>query len=94
MVSVVTQDHPRSVSSNYSIRHIYMVLSEIITLIIYAVSMTFLQEYFGESRSPCGTTQCSQPPRSVVRLVFTVRLEGCGHCGHQRIPTVHYQVHP
>lgn len=29
-------------------RHVYMVLSEIVTLFIYAVSMTFLPEYFGK----------------------------------------------
>lgn len=30
-------------------RHIYMVVSEILTLLIYAVSMAFLPEFFGES---------------------------------------------
>lgn len=35
-----------------SVRHIYMVLSEIITLLIYVVSIVFLPEYFGESRVP------------------------------------------
>ncbi len=29
------------------IRHVYMVLSEIVTLMIYAVSIVFLPEYFG-----------------------------------------------
>lgn len=31
------------------LRHVYMVLSEIITLLIYAISIVFLPEYFGMS---------------------------------------------
>ncbi len=30
-------------------RHVYMIISEIVTLVIYVVSIMFLPEYFGES---------------------------------------------
>jgi phospholipid-translocating ATPase len=31
-------------------RHVYMIISEVVTLGIYALSMVFLPEYFGASR--------------------------------------------
>jgi phospholipid-translocating ATPase len=37
--------HSRSRSS---VRHVYMIVSEVVTLLFYAVSMVFLPEYFGE----------------------------------------------
>ena len=33
--------------SNYLLRHVYMIISEVATLLFYAVSMVFLPEYFG-----------------------------------------------
>lgn len=33
-------------------RHVYMIISEVVTLGIYAFSMIFLPEYFGSSWSP------------------------------------------
>jgi phospholipid-translocating ATPase len=36
-----------------------MVISEIITLVIYAVSMVFLHEYFGKHDSPIPLVICS-----------------------------------
>jgi phospholipid-translocating ATPase len=41
------------VSNNSLIcRHVYMIISEVVTLGIYAFSMIFLPEYFGSSLSP------------------------------------------
>jgi hypothetical protein len=37
----------RVVLTCLSCRHIYMVISEIVTLLIYLASMAFLPEYFG-----------------------------------------------
>jgi len=36
----------------HSTRHVYMVIAEIVTLLLYAVSIVFLPEYFGESLNP------------------------------------------
>jgi phospholipid-translocating ATPase len=33
-------------------RHVYMIISEVVTLAIYALSMVFLPEYFGASSCP------------------------------------------
>ena len=37
-------------------RHVYMIISEVVTLAIYALSMVFLPEYFGTLR---GMTTCT-----------------------------------
>lgn len=31
----------------FLLRHVYMVIAEIVTLILYAISIVFLPEYFG-----------------------------------------------
>ena len=35
-------------ATDVSPRHIYMVISEIVTLLLYVISIAFLPEYFGE----------------------------------------------
>ncbi len=35
-----------------TLRHLYMVISEVVTLLLYAISMTFLPEYFGARSFP------------------------------------------
>ncbi len=46
---MVRQTQPLALNpTNVSLRHIYMLISEIVTLLLYVVSMAFLPEYFGE----------------------------------------------
>lgn len=37
--------------SNHLTRHLYMIVSEVVTLIFYIISIAFLPEYFGTSMS-------------------------------------------
>jgi phospholipid-translocating ATPase len=56
--------------SNLLSRHLYMVVSEIVTLAIYIISIAFLPEYFGESFH-----HCAHPPiHCVPDLTFVVTL--------------------
>lgn len=76
-------------------RHVYMVLSEVITVIIYAISIVFLPEYFGECcrtlflHFPC----CLSYHRSCVRYISAFRLESSGHRGSQLPSLIHHQTH-
>ena len=42
----------RDLNNSLLCRHVYMIISEVVTLGIYAFSMIFLPEYFGSSWSP------------------------------------------
>ena len=78
------------------LRHVYMVIAEIATLLLYAVSIVFLPEYFGTCFYSPRTMDASEHMglrRSVVRRLRTFRLEGgSDRCG-QRFPVVCDQVH-
>ena len=41
--------HVVSSSANWLDRHVYMIISEIVTLLFYVISIAFLPEYFGTS---------------------------------------------
>ena len=73
-----------------------MVIAEIVTLLLYAVSIVFLPEYFGTCSYSPRTMDASEHMglrRSVVRRLRTFRLEsGSDRCG-QRFPVVCDQVH-
>lgn len=46
---MVRQTHTLTVNATDVLpRHIYMVISEIVTLLLYVISIAFLPEYFGE----------------------------------------------
>lgn len=75
-----------------------MIVSEIVTLLIYAVSMFFLQEYFGTSLylRPYFSMQrltLSHNRRPKLRDVRQVCVEGCSDCGDQRSASVDHQSH-
>lgn len=42
----------KALCSRLSFRHLYMVVSEVVTLFLYAISIAFLPEYFGTSLLP------------------------------------------
>ena len=74
-----------------------MAVSIVLTLLIYAVSMAFLPEYFGEHLAFTFVGWSFTDfvtHRPLVRIVVSIRVESCGYRGDQRIPLVHYQVHP
>ena len=63
-------------------RHVYMVVSEIVTFFLYAISLTFLPEYFGEYQLLlCFIVVCLNDflCRSHIRAFCTVRMEGGCH---------------
>ena len=70
-----------------------MVIAEIVTLLLYAISIVFLPEYFGAflqfirqlSPSP---KYCVQLFRPFVRCLRPFCLEGSNYCGSQCIPIV------
>ena len=68
-----------------------MVISEIVTLLIYAISMVFLPEFFGTlchlSREILIDLSC----RLDLCLVDTVCLEGRGNRGCQCTSIIYYQ---
>lgn len=41
------------------VRHLYMVISEIVTLFLYIISMAFLPEFFGELLSLAQSYVCA-----------------------------------
>lgn len=71
-----------------------MVLSEIITLMIYAVSIVFLPEYFGMCTGP-------NPQRFELTLCFRLSLcdngalclESWLNSGRQCLSTLHFQAY-
>lgn len=65
-----------------------MVLSEIITLMIYAVSIIFLPEYFGPLLLPECWTPLMILYRPRLRYDHSVCLEGCPYCYRQRFPSL------
>jgi hypothetical protein len=78
-----------------STRHVYMIISEVVTLGIYGFSMIFLPEYFGAfclrffpSRAHALHTRLS---RFVVCSLRAVRMESCGDCRNQRITIMDHQ---
>jgi len=63
--------------AHYLCRHIYMVVSEIVTLLFYIISIAFLPEYFGAFS---GNRLTNKPPSSSVLtdLSFVVTVNSCG----------------
>ena len=75
-------------------RHIYMVISEIVTLLIYLASMAFLPEYFGMFSvllsSPWANADVfRESRRSNVCPFGRVCVEARSHCCNQRVAAVH-----
>lgn len=75
-----------------------MVIAEIVTLVLYAISIVFLPEYFGACFQPSNKSSQSlsiRPGscRPFVRHLCALRLEGGRDCGGQRFPIVCDQVH-
>lgn len=64
--------------------HTLMILSEVITLSLYVISILFLPEYFGSSPNPTSLRfkLTFAPPRPVVRAHDQVHLEGRPHRCH------------
>jgi hypothetical protein len=77
-------------------RHIYMVVSEIVTLFFYIISIAFLPEYFGTSYLICLAQGLSTHTvrRSHICRYAWVCVEGGGHCSNQCSSAVHHQGHP
>jgi hypothetical protein len=82
-----------------------MIISEVVTLGIYAFSMVFLPEYFGASDPTLYSAlpRRSQhfchclfflflPPRSIVCRIRAVRVESGGHCCCERVAAVDHQI--
>jgi hypothetical protein len=74
-----------------------MVISEVMTLFIYAVSMAFLPEYFGARRLSLICLGHSRPRnahRPHVCAQRALRVEGRSHRRDLRAPAVGHQAHP
>ena len=64
-----------------------MIMAEIVTLLIYIISMAFLPEYFGQFPDKSGPCRCTNISiRPVIRYIYHVRMEGRLDCGCQLIP--------
>lgn len=74
-------------------RHLYMVVSEIVTLFFYIISIAFLPEYFGGPRSSADCGSHLTTHRSLIRRYTGIWMEGCRHRRHQRTTTVYNQTH-
>src|ERR1700761_4466816 len=55
---------------SFSFRHVYMVISEIVTLFFYVISIAFLPEYFGAGVS----VDISSPTHDFADLTFVVTV--------------------
>ena len=79
------------------LRHVYMVIAEIVTLLLYAGSIVFLPEYFGmyfySLSDGDGYLLHMALRRPVIRYLCAFCLEGGRHCGGQRFPVVCDKVH-
>lgn len=72
-----------------------MVVSEIVTFILYVVSIAFLPEYFGACLWNGHALFASSDDRSgfdryILRGVIGICLEACCACHDQRTPTILY----
>ena len=57
------------------LRHLYMVISEVVTLFLYAISIAFLPEYFGAFPH-----ETSLSKNRILNLTFCLsRFDVCGH---------------
>ena len=75
-------------------RHTYMVISEVVTLLIYMISMAFLPEYFGASHLSFQTLLLKLALRRPhVCDLDALRLESCCHRCSQLVPSIPHQVH-
>ena len=90
----------RILNNIFLCRHVYMIISEVVTLGIYAFSMIFLPEYFGSSWSPTIPVPCPELKhsrrllnsyRSVVCHLSAVRVESGGHGGGERVTAMDHQ---
>ena len=75
-----------------------MVIAEIVTLLLYAISIAFLPEYFGACLRFFHNLLASKHrtrffSRPFVRHLCTLRLESCCHCSGQRFSIVRDQIH-
>lgn len=72
-----------------------MVISEVVTLLIYVISIAFLPEYFGTFSTPILVfLELMVNLRSFIRALTAVCLEGGCYCRHKCIPAVHHQADP
>jgi hypothetical protein len=70
-----------------------MIIAEIVTLLIYIISMAFLPEYFGSSSDSLDLIILTIH-RSVICCVYDIRLEGGIDRSRQRFPFGHHQAYP
>ena len=69
-----------------------MIISEVVTFFLYAVSLVFLPEYFG---TPVVHNLGSRLlmialRRYIFRPVYSLRMEGRGYCCDQCLPPVYH----
>jgi hypothetical protein len=71
-----------------------MIISEVVTLGIYAFSMIFLPEYFGTAVLLCSPELNAHSPlnRSIIRRLCAFRVESGGHGGGERVAAMDHQV--
>ena len=72
-----------------------MIISEVVTLAIYAFSMIFLPEYFGTLRGPPLRPERNLTfvcHRSNVCHLYAFRVESCSHGSSERVATMGHQV--
>lgn len=72
-----------------------MVISEVVTLFLYAISIAFLPEYFGKPSSPIVRSIFSTYGhiRSIICCDDTLCMESRCHSGDQCDATVDHQTH-
>ena len=80
--------------SNHSTRHLYMIVSEVVTLIFYIISIAFLPEYFGASMFGVVQSWMITSSRSIVRRYCRLCLEGGRHRSNQCASSVYHQINP
>jgi len=79
--------------------HVYMIISEIVTLFLYVISMAFLPEYFGMlpycsfSPSKRPSHELVLPFRSDIRRHRRLCVESRCYCCHICIASLDYQAH-
>jgi hypothetical protein len=78
----------------YPCRHIYMVISEIATLLIYVISMAFLPEYFGALLSQWRRAYIRVligSNRSLIRRQCSISVEVRRHRSSQRSAIIYWE---
>jgi hypothetical protein len=82
----------RNLLDIFSSRHIYMVISEVVTLFFYVISIAFLPEYFGAYSAAVAATQLTEMRRPDICCDARVWVEGGCDRGAQCAAAVHYQA--